>query len=232
MPIIALVDDDTHLLASLSMALETVGYRTRTFDDSPSALAALLRCPPDAAILDINMPRMDGMELLRRLRRTSKLPVIFLTSRTTETDELSGFRLGADDFIRKPFSVRVVMERIEAVLRRVRQSGEADGRGVPGSALRRGRLLMDPERHSCTWAGSTVTLTVKEFSLVWALAREPGVVKTRNALMDVAYGDEVSVGDRTIDSHIKQLREKFGAVDDRFDAIETIRRLGYRFNVS
>jgi two-component system response regulator ChvI len=128
--------------------------------------------------------------------------------------------------------VRVVMERVEAVLRRVRQSGEAGGCGVPGSALRRGRLLMDPERHSCTWAGSTVTLTVKEFSLVWALAREPGVVKTRNALMDVAYGDEVSVGDRTIDSHIKQLREKFGAVDPRFDAIETIRRLGYRFNVS
>ena len=232
MPTIALVDDDSHILASLSTALEAVGYRTRTYGDGPSALAALLRCPPDAAILDINMPRMDGMELLRRLRRTSKVPVIFLTSRTDEMDELFSFKLGADDFIRKPFSVRVVMERIEAVLRRVKQSGEADGRDVPGAALRRGKLFMDTERHSCTWAGRPVALTVKEFSLVWALAREPGVVKTRNALMDVAYGDEVSVGDRTIDSHINQLREKFGAVDDRFGAIETIRRLGYRFNVS
>ena len=229
MPAIALVDDDRHTLVSLSTALRSAGYCTRTYGDGPSALQALLECPPDVAILDINMPGMNGMELLRRLRETSETPVIFLTARTAEQDEFSSFKLGADDFIGKPYSIRVVIERIEAVLRRAARHDLNAGTAPRGPAIRRGKLVMDPERHECTWDGRQVGLTVKEFALVWTLAREPGVVKTRNALLDAAYGESDEVGDRTIDGHIKQIREKFGAVDAVFGAIQTIRRLGYRF---
>ena len=230
MPAIALIDNDRHTLLTLSMALQSAGYRTRSYSNGQSGLNALLRCPPDAVILDINMPGMNGMELLGRLRETSDTPVIFLTARTAEEDEQRGLRLGADDYICKPYSIRVVIERIEAVLRRAARQGLTFGSAQHVATMRRGKLVMDSQRHTCTWNGGPVALTVKEFALVWELAREQGVVKTRTALLDAAYGADITVGDRTIDGHIKQLREKFGAVDEAFGAIETIRRLGYRFD--
>ncbi|GLK78661.1 response regulator transcription factor [Methylopila turkensis] len=234
MPTIALVDDDRNILTSVSIALEAEGYRIQTYNDGASALEGLKAAPPDLAIFDIKMPRMDGMELLRRLRQKSELPVIFLTSKDEEIDELFGLKMGADDFIRKPFSQRLLVERVKAVLRR---SAAKDAAALPGAstkdadskALERGLLMMDPERHTCTWKGEPVTLTVTEFLILQALAMRPGVVKSRNALMDAAYDDQVYVDDRTIDSHIKRLRKKFKAVDDDFDMIETLYGVGYRF---
>ncbi|MFD1332632.1 response regulator transcription factor [Methylopila musalis] len=236
MPTIALVDDDRNILTSVSIALEAEGYRIQTYNDGASALEGLKASPPDLAIFDIKMPRMDGMELLRRLRQKSELPVIFLTSKDEEIDELFGLKMGADDFIRKPFSQRLLVERVKAVLRRAvaREAaaaapGTAAGKGPDSKALERGSLMMDPERHTCTWKGEGVTLTVTEFLILQALALRPGVVKSRNALMDAAYDDQVYVDDRTIDSHIKRLRKKFKAVDDDFDMIETLYGVGYRF---
>jgi len=229
MQTIALVDDDRHILTSVRMALEVEGYRTQSYSDGATALVGLQETPPDVAILDIKMPRMDGMELLRRLRQHSELPVIFLTSKDDEMDELFGLKMGADDFIRKPFSQRLLMERIKAVLRRA-QTREAEiDNDTETSIIERGKLLMDPERHSCTWAASLVILTVTEFLILRSLAQRPGIVKSRNALMDAAYDDRVYVDDRTIDSHIKRLRKKFTAVDDSFKAIETLYGVGYRF---
>lgn len=230
MPTIALVDDDRNILTSVSIALEAEGYRIMTYTDGASALDGLKQNPPDLAIFDIKMPRMDGMELLRRLRQKSDLPVIFLTSKDEEIDELFGLKMGADDFIRKPFSQRLLVERVKAILRRAgAKDAAAPARAEDAKALERGQLRMDPERHTCTWKGEPVTLTVTEFLILQSLAQRPGVVKSRNALMDAAYDDEVYVDDRTIDSHIKRLRKKFNQVDAEFDMIETLYGVGYRF---
>ena len=233
MPTIALVDDDRNILTSVSIALQTEGFVTRVYSDGETALKALTDNPPDLAIFDIKMPRMDGMELLRRLRQKSDLPVIFLTSKDEEIDELFGLKMGADDFIHKPFSQRLLVERVKAVLRRF---APKDGPGAvtreadaAARSLERGLLMMDPERHTCTWKGEPVTLTVTEFLILQALAHRPGVVKSRNALMDAAYDDQVYVDDRTIDSHIKRLRKKFKVTDASFDMIETLYGVGYRF---
>ena len=210
MPTIALVDDDRNILTSVSMTLESEGYRVTTYNDGSTALDGLAQNPPDLAILDIKMPRMDGMELLRKLRQSTDLPVIFLTSKDDEIDELFGLKMGADDFIKKPFSQRLLVERVKAVLRRASRATAAAARtGEQSRILERGALTMDQERHTCTWNGQNVTLTVTEFLILFALAQRPGVVKSRNALMDAAYDDQVYVDDRTIDSHIKRLRKKF-----------------------
>ena len=230
MPTIALVDDDRNILTSVSIALESEGYRVQTYIDGSTALDGLNQNPPDLAILDIKMPRMDGMELLRKLRQKSDMPVIFLTSKDDEIDELFGLKMGADDFIKKPFSQRLLVERVKAVLRRVQPRDIGPARnGETTKVLERGALVMDQERHTCTWNGQNVILTVTEFLILYALALRPGVVKSRNALMDAAYEDQVYVDDRTIDSHIKRLRKKFKFVDDDFNMIETLYGVGYRF---
>ncbi|MDM7849584.1 response regulator transcription factor [Pseudochrobactrum kiredjianiae] len=227
---IALVDDDRNILTSVSIALESEGYRVETYTDGASALDGLTARPPNLAIFDIKMPRMDGMELLRRLRQKSDLPVIFLTSKDDEIDELFGLKMGADDFITKPFSQRLLVERVKAVLRRVAaREGAIKNPGQPTKSLQRGQLEMDQERHTCTWKGEPVTLTVTEFLILHSLAQRPGVVKSRDALMDAAYDEQVYVDDRTIDSHIKRLRKKFKVVDDDFEMIETLYGVGYRF---
>ncbi|RCW20406.1 two-component system response regulator ChvI [Ciceribacter lividus] len=236
MQTIALVDDDRNILTSVSIALEAEGYKVETYTDGASALDGLLARPPHLAIFDIKMPRMDGMELLRRLRQKSDLPVIFLTSKDEEIDELFGLKMGADDFITKPFSQRLLVERVKAILRRS-GSREAVSGSVGAKAgaesqartLERGQLVMDQERHTCTWKGDPVTLTVTEFLILQSLAQRPGVVKSRDALMDAAYDEQVYVDDRTIDSHIKRLRKKFKMVDADFDMIETLYGVGYRF---
>jgi len=229
MPTIALVDDDRNILTSVSIALEGEGYRVQTYNDGMAALEGLKNNPPDMAIFDIKMPRMDGMELLRRLRQKSDLPVIFLTSKDEEIDELFGLKMGADDFIRKPFSQRLLVERVKAILRRANPKEAAAQKETEAKILERGHLRMDPERHACTWKDEPVTLTVTEFLILQALATRPGVVKSRNALMDAAYDDQVYVDDRTIDSHIKRLRKKFKQADDDFEMIETLYGVGYRF---
>ncbi|MCA3756467.1 MAG: response regulator transcription factor [Phenylobacterium sp.] len=232
---ITLVDDDENIVTSVSLALESQGHSVRAYYDGASGLAALENDPPDLAILDVKMPRMDGMEVLRRLRRTSDLPVIILTSKDDEIDELLGFNLGADDYMHKPFSQRLLIERVKAVLRRA--SGGADESGDEPEesatrALRRGRLTLDPARHDCLWNDRPVKLTVTEFLLIQALAQRPGFVKSRDNLMDAAYDDQVYVDDRTIDSHIKRMRRKFREVDPEFDAIETLYGVGYRYRES
>ena len=228
---IALVDDDKNILESVSMLLEQEGYHVQGFSDPAAALNALLASPPDLAILDIKMPRMDGLELLRRLRQGADLPVIFLTSKDEEIDELMGLNAGADDYIRKPFSQRLLLERVRAVLRRA--EGKSATPPAPGEIkaepLVRGKLALDPQRHECTWDGKPVRLTVTEFLILQALAQRPGFVKSRDSLMDAAYDDQVYVDDRTIDSHIKRLRKKFKVVADDFDAIETLYGVGYRY---
>ena len=226
---IALVDDDRNILASVQIALEAEGFRVRTYSDGAAALAGLMREPPDLAVLDIKMPRMDGMEVLRRLRQESALPVIFLTSRDDEVDEVLGLKLGADDYIRKPFSQRLLIERIRAVLRRAEARGGDDSSGPREPVMVRGDLVLDPVRHMCTWKGHEVVLTVTEFLILKALAQRPGHVKNRDQLMDAAYDDQVYVDDRTIDSHIKRLRKKFKLVDGDFGAIETLYGVGYRY---
>ena len=237
--VIALVDDDRNILTTVSIALQSEGFVTRLYADGEAALKALLANPPDLAVCDIKMPRMDGLDLLRRLRETSTLPVIFLTSKDDEADEALGLGLGADDYIAKPFSQRLLIARIRAILRRgeiVRRDAEgAKGAGADAGEpvaepIRRGRLVMDPARHQVEWAGQPVSLTVTEFLILEALAMRPGVVKTRSQLMDAAYHEDVYVDDRTIDSHIKRLRRKFRAVDDGFAAIETLYGAGYSYS--
>jgi len=230
---IALVDDDRNILTSVSIALQTEGFLTRVYSDGESALKALIENPPDLAVLDIKMPKMDGLELLRRLREKSAIPVIFLTSKDDELDEALGLAMGADDYIAKPFSQRLLIARIRAILRRTEPSAPAvEGAEPvePAQPLVRGRLAMDPARHRVTWAGTNVTLTVTEFLILETLAQRPGIVKTRNQLMDAAYQDDIYVDDRTIDSHIKRVRRKFRQVDGEFDAIETLYGAGYRFS--
>jgi two-component system response regulator ChvI len=196
---IAVVDDDRNVLTSVSIALEAEGYRITTYKDGASALDGFKTSPPDLVILDIKMPRMDGIETLRRLRQKSDVPVIFLTSKDEEIDELFGLKMGADDFVRKPWSQRLLVERVNAVLRRA-ASKDLDA----AKLLERGELRMYPELHACTWKSTPVTLTITEYLILQALASRPGVVKTRNALMDAAYDDQVYVDDRTIDAHIKR----------------------------
>ena len=231
MATIALVDDDRNILTSVGMLLEQEGYHVRTYADGASALTALQANPPDLAILDIKMPRMDGLELLRRLRQGGVLPVIFLTSKDEEIDELMGLNAGADDYIRKPFSQRLLLERVKAVLRRA-DTHDNGAAGPKHEALVRGKLALDPQRHDCTWDNQPVRLTVTEFLILQCLAQRPGFVKSRDNLMDAAYDDQVYVDDRTIDSHIKRLRKKFKAVDENFDAIETLYGVGYRYRES
>jgi len=229
MTTIALVDDDQNILSSLSMALEQEGFHVRTYTDGAAALTALQATPPSLAILDIKMPRMDGHEVLRRLRQASDLPVIFLTSKDDEIDEALGLSMGADDYIKKPFSQRLLLQRVRAVLRR------AEARGMPAAGpgskevMSRGKLVLDSQRHSCTWDSKDVQLTVTEFLILQALAQRPGFVKSRDNLMDAAYDDQVYVDDRTIDSHIKRLRKKFKQVDDDFDSIQTLYGVGYKY---
>jgi two-component system response regulator ChvI len=228
---IALVDDDRNILTSVSIALQTEGFLTRVYSDGDAALKALIDNPPDLAVLDIKMPRMDGLELLRRLRERSAIPVIFLTSKDDEIDEALGLAMGADDYIAKPFSQRLLIARIRAILRRTEATTPREGGGdAEAVVLDRGRLAMDPARHRVTWGGAPVTLTVTEFLILETLAQRPGIVKTRNQLMDAAYQDDIYVDDRTIDSHIKRVRRKFREVDPEFDAIETLYGAGYRFS--
>jgi two-component system, OmpR family, response regulator ChvI len=229
MPVsITLVDDDRNILTSISIALEAEGYKVSTYTDGAAALEAMTARQPDLAVLDIKMPGMDGMELLNRLRRTSSVPVIFLTSKDEEIDEMLGLKMGADDYIRKPFSQRLLIERIRAVLRRTEAAGRT-GEGDDGELLIRGDLRLDPTRHECVWRGDKVQLTVTEFLLLQALVKHLGHVKSRDQLMDAAYGDNIYVDDRTIDSHIKRLRRKLKMVDKEFSGIETLYGLGYRF---
>lgn len=225
---IALVDDDRNILTSVQILLENEGYTVKTFTDGTAALQYFSTTPPDLAVLDIKMPRMDGMEVLRQLRAKSDLPVIFLTSKDEEIDELMGLKMGADDYVRKPFSQRLLIERIRAVLRR--RLGVTEITEEADKPIERGRLLLDPVRHICKWDGQQVNLTVTEFLILKSLAIRPGHVKSRDNLMDAAYEDDVYVDDRTIDSHIKRLRKKFKQVDDSFDAIETLYGIGYRYN--
>jgi two-component system response regulator ChvI len=234
---ITLVDDDENIVVSVSLALESHGHAVKAYYDGAAGLAALESDPPDLAILDVKMPRMDGMEVLRRLRQTSAVPVIILTSKDEEIDEILGFNLGADDYIHKPFSQRLLIERVKAVLRRA--SPDDDDVGGPAGtsasaskAIKRGRLTLDPARHDCLWEGRPVRLTVTEFLLLQSLAQRPGFVKSRDNLMDAAYEDQVYVDDRTIDSHIKRMRKKFREVDPEFDAIETLYGVGYRYRES
>jgi two-component system, OmpR family, response regulator ChvI len=224
---IALVDDDRNILTSVSMTLEAEGFAVRIYTDGAEALRGLMQQPVDLAVLDIKMPRMDGMELLEKLRKSSDLPVIFLTSKDDEVDELMGLRMGADDYIKKPFSQRLLIERIRTLLRREANRHTTEKTGE--AAVTRGDLTLDPNRHLCTWKNQPVELTVTEFLLLKALAQRPGHVKSRDQLMDSAYGENIYVDDRTIDSHIKRLRKKFKQADQSFDMIETLYGVGYRF---
>lgn len=225
---IALVDDDRNILTSVSMALEAEGFQVRSYADGEEALRGLSQRPVDLAVLDIKMPRMDGVELLQKLRKTTQTPVIFLTSKDDEIDELVGLRMGADDYITKPFSQRLLLERIRALLRRTDLAGEKPEGKSEGTVVR-GDLVLDSDRHVCTWKGDPVSLTVTEFLLIKALAQRPGHVKNRDQLMDAAYGESIYVDDRTIDSHIKRLRKKFRVVDGEFAQIETLYGVGYRY---
>jgi two-component system, OmpR family, response regulator ChvI len=231
--VIALVDDDRNILTSVSIALQSEGFVTRVYSDAAIALKAFADSPPALGVFDIKMPNMDGMELLRRLREFSGMPVIFLTSKDDELDEALGLAMGADDYIAKPFSQRLLIARIRAILRRqelARGEAVAEDREAEPQLLERGRLVMDPARHKVRWGGKDVTLTVTEFLILEALAQRPGVVKSRNQLLDIAYHEDVYVDDRTIDSHIKRIRRKFRATDPAFDSIETLYGVGYRFD--
>ena len=228
---IALVDDDRNILTSVAMTLEAEGFEVETYNDGQAALDGFNKRMPDIAVLDIKMPRMDGMDLLQRVRQKSSMPVIFLTSKDDEIDEVLGLRMGADDYVKKPFSQRLLVERIRALLRRQDAiAGEAIEETEETKVMVRGDLIMDPLRHAVKWKDNDVSLTVTQFLLLQALAQRPGFVKSRDQLMDVAYDDQVYVDDRTIDSHIKRLRKKMRNTDDSFSAIETLYGIGYRYN--
>ena len=228
---IALVDDDRNILTSVSIAMQAEGFVTRVYSDSEAALQAILDNPSDLGIFDIKMPKMDGLELLRRVREKSNVPVIFLTSKDEELDEALGLAMGADDYIKKPFSQRLLIARVKSILRRAELMKSSDNGDMEeiSEPLIRGKLEMDPPRHLVKWDGQNVTLTVTEFMILETLATRPGVVKSRNLLMDAGYQDDVYVDDRTIDSHIKHLRRKFREVDPEFDAIDTLYGAGYRY---
>lgn len=223
---IALVDDDRNITTSIALALEQEGFAVDIYRDGDDALRGLRARPADLVVLDIKMPRMDGMETLRTLRESSQVPVIFLTSKDEEVDEALGLRMGADDYITKPFSQTLLIERIRALLRReaLRYSDLSETDPI----ISRGELVLDSARHLCRWKGQDVDLTVTEFLLMRALAERPGIVKTRDQLMDAAYGETVYVDDRTVDSHIKRIRRKFKSVDPDFNAVETLYGIGYK----
>lgn len=228
---IALVDDDRNILTSVAMTLEAEGFEVETYNDGQAALDGFNKRMPDIGVFDIKMPRMDGMDLLQRVRQKSSMPVIFLTSKDDEIDEVLGLRMGADDYVKKPFSQRLLVERIRALLRlQEALAGEVIEETEETKVMIRGELVMDPLRHAVKWKGKDVSLTVTEFLLLQALAQRPGFVKSRDQLMDVAYDDQVYVDDRTIDSHIKRLRKKMRNTDDTFSAIETLYGIGYRYN--
>jgi two-component system response regulator ChvI len=227
---IALVDDDRNILTSVTIALEAEGFHVRTYSDGASALEALSQNPADLGVFDIKMPRMDGMELFRKLRQHSDMPVIFLTSKDEEIDEMLGLKMGADDYIGKPFSQRLLIERIRTILRRSKPSKNTeDNQAEEKEAMVRGKLSLDTLRHMVKWDEKNINLTVTEFLILQALTIRPGHVKSRDQLMDAAYTDDIYVDDRTIDSHIKRLRKKFRAVDDTFEGIETLYGVGYRY---
>ena len=223
---IVLIDDDRNILTGLTMFLESEGFAVSAYTDGETALAALARTPADLVLLDIKMPRTDGHEVLKRLRRKSEVPVIFLTSKDDEVDEMTGLSLGADDYVKKPFSQRLLLARVKAVLRR--SDPVENDRERRDKILIRGRLSMDPLRHACLWDDKEVNLTVTEFLILQVLVQHPGFVKTREQLMEAAYDDNY-VDDRTIDSHIKRLRKKFRNVDPEFDAVETLYGVGYKY---
>lgn len=228
---IALVDDDRNILTSVAITLESEGFEVDTYNDGQAALEAFNKKFPDMSVFDIKMPRMDGMDLLQRVRQKSSMPVIFLTSKDDEIDEVLGLRMGADDYVTKPFSQRLLVERIRALLRRQEAvEGNIVADSEETKLMVRGELSMDPLRHLVSWKGRDVSLTVTEFLLLQALAQRPGFVKSRDQLIDVAYDEQVYVDDRTIDSHIKRLRKKMRTVDDEFNAIETLYGIGYRYN--
>jgi two-component system response regulator ChvI len=226
---IILVDDDKNILTSVTIALEAEGFDVKSYNDGEAGLKALQTTSADIAVLDIKMPRMDGMEVLTKLRETSQLPVIFLTSKDDEIDQILGFKMGADDYITKPFSQRLLIERIRAILRREQLRQQPNQVTDASKVLKRGDLMLDDERHLCSWKGLEVPLTVTEYLLVKALAMRPGHVKNRDALMDQAYGETIYVDDRTIDSHVKRIRKKFKVIDDDFNLIETVYGVGYRY---
>jgi len=228
---IALVDDDRNILTSISMALENEGFKVQTYIDAENALVGITRNPPDLAVVDIKMPRMDGEELLKRLRKKTTIPILFLTSKDEEVDELLGLKLGADDFIKKSggFSIKVLIERIRVQLRKkVNVSDDAK------NLIKHGKLVLDPSQLECEWSGKSLPekLTTTEFLIVKELAKRPGIIKERAQLMDIAYKDNNDIEDRTIDSHVKRIRKKFKKVDENFSAIETRYGSGYRWNVS
>lgn len=225
---IALVDDDCNLLTSLSLCLEEAGFTVERYGNGQLAHDAFCRAMPDLAVLDIRMPVMDGMDLLQRMRRKTAIPIIMLTSCDEEFEEIMGLRLGADDYVKKPFSQRLLVERIRALLRR-RQPGAGEPAGTEGQVINSGRLHMDMLRHEVKWNGQPVALTVTEFLLLGALAEHPGFVKSREQLLEAAYDDQVYVDDRTVDSHIKRLRKKLRGADPGFAAIETLYGIGYRY---
>jgi two-component system response regulator ChvI len=222
---IILIDDDNNILTSVSVALKSEGWLVETYSDSEQGLIALQRNTPDIAILDIKMPKLDGMEVLKKLRETNDVPVIFLTSKDDEIDEAIGLRMGADDYITKPFSQKLLIERIRAVLRR----SSYKNNDVSDKLIQRNDLSLDPDRHLCKWKGEEIRLTVTEFLILYSLAQRPGLVKNRDQLIDTAYGETIYVDDRTIDSHIKRMRRKFRVFDKDFDHIETLYGVGYRY---
>ena len=222
---IILIDDDNNILTSDSVALNAEGWVVETYNDSEQGLIALKRNTPDIAILDIKMPKLDGMEVLKKLRESNDVPVIFLTSKDDEIDEAIGLRMGADDYITKPFSQKLLIERIRAVLRR----SSFKNNDVSDKLIQRNNLSLDPDRHLCKWKGEEIRLTVTEFLILYSLAQRPGLVKNRDQLIDTAYGETIYVDDRTIDSHIKRMRRKFRVYDKDFDHIETLYGVGYRY---
>ncbi len=228
---VVLVDDEASIVASVKITLESEGFEVTTYANGQEALDGLLANPADIGVFDIKMPRMDGLELLRRLREKSQMPVLFLTSKDDEIDEVFGLRMGADDYITKPFSQRLLVERLRAVLRRTKARQSSAASPEAGTAVSHGRLSLNPEKHETLWDGKSINLTVTEFLILEALASRPGFVKNRDALMDAAYSDQVYVDDRTIDSHIKRIRRKFRVIDPQFDAIETLYGVGYKYKV-
>ncbi len=225
---IFLVDDDRNILVSVSMALEAEGFNVETFNDGEAGLNGILEKSPDLVVLDIKMPRMDGIEVLSKLREDSAVPVIFLTSKDDEVDQVIGLRMGADDYITKPFSQRLLIERIKVLLRR-RDLMEAQSESTASEIITYGDLILDDSRHLCTWQKTPLNLTVTEYLMVKSLAMRPGHVRNRDQLIDMAYGENMYVDDRTVDSHIKRVRKKFKKIDEDFDRIETLYGVGYRY---
>ena len=229
---IALIDDDRNIITSISIALEKEGFNVQTYLDGESALIGLTRTPPDLAIIDIKMPKMDGEELLKKLRKKTSMPVIFLTSKDEEVDELLGLKLGADDYVKKSggFSIKVLIERIRVQLRKRDSSNIEDAKNI----IAHGKLKLDPSQLECEWNGQQLPdkLTTTEFLIVKELAKRPGIIKERSQLMDIAYREDTDIEDRTIDSHVKRIRKKFKRVDSNFSAIETRYGSGYRWNIS